>query len=643
MALAMLASWSVPRAALPCEAQKALAPAAPTLWSLDPHTLMLSTPGGEALLSLEPSLQTGYHALERALGRRRPLALAAVSFEDPFAHTLASGAQVAGMVAHTREATHSITYQLAPSSPHIDITLVTTYHEDVSVRAEQLSFEFQGATLTGRAHTLRQLRLGGAARALVVDAHTPRDVRVEKGGEVLVWDGSGVSGVVLGVRGERARVTFELDHREHHPFKVYAGCPDSAHALPSQWRDETPRLAGESVTRRVTLTLGEAGQVSARRYPEGYQAVIAMTDHADQGSAARTRALAYGAQDAPASSSRGWVGRGLGYSKSVFSIKQGGYKPQLDDPAFVTLLEQLRRDGVETGLHSVSGKTDTRAQSEAYIEKFARDWGGPVWIDHGPERNCEAISNQGWDASSEYHVVDLLLANGIDVWWAVLDVSLHGSKLDMLAKRPAARRVVAWPQRMLARGWRTPVLFASAWFFVARRAFLARFAARHLDALVRDHGLLFAHTYLDVWAERGKFVERSLLERKEGKLRLRDDVDEVFARLASYQSKRLILMQGVGRLAPHLLDAMRMVIRQRTDGAYELTHTGGRPLRGVTLRLPASAGAIFVDGTPHTRMSGGKEQGHVDIWLDFAPHQTRLLELSGAARRAPEGARLAAD
>ena len=630
--------------ALACEASAQRSPAAPPrdisrAWVFGARNLSLASPSGHTF-SLEPSLEVALRdGIQSPSDKRASLSLDALAFDPPFQNVASDGTHQVILVASNERVTATLVYAVSPANAQIlELSVTLLYHRDVSVAAEELTLTFEDASITGYDHALEPRVVGKGAKQLHIPNHTPRQLEVSHEEHRVLLDASGVSGMMVRARGGRREVTLELDHRAHHPLKIYNGCKDPK-GLPTRWLDETPRVAGEQVTHRILFLPDKSlGHLRSERYPGGFAAAIALTDHADQGTAARTRAFAYGDETAGKGSGKGWVGRGLSYTKTVFAVDSEGYEPQLDDPAFEELFVEMVEDGVEPGLHSVTGVTDERALNAREIAAFGKVYPNAAWIDHGPERNCEAITNQGWDSSSEqYFLIDLLIRAGVEVWWAVLDIPVRGGRLDMLAESLEKRRAVIWPQERLRQGAVAPLMFASAWFFQNRSTFLRRFSKKNLDRLASDHGLLLAHTYLDVWATSEKFAKRTLLERVDGKIHLREEADEVFARIQTYQDKHLILTDGVARLATHLHEALRLRIMPSPSepDTYLITHTGTRALEGVTLFIPSRSmsktSPLLVDGKParNTREATG-EKGTL-VWFDLAAGQTRRLKISSDA------------
>lgn len=503
------------------------------------------------------------------------------------------------------EATHetpdvTLTLQLQGSHAHhtIEYTAHLEYKRDVSVHEESVIFTSPTSDANALDHAYSNTFI---QHKHYTPSHTPRRVWWRAGDFNVTLDAPDAPGMMI-VRGKKTTTArLELDHTSHHPHKLYAACPDDAQ-LPYVRNDQTRRRAGEVATYNWRVVLGGATLPIPMRYRDGYAAALSFTDHADQASTARTTALMYGDEDAldgDEQPTRGLVARGLGISDSVFVKKRGSYAKQLDDEDFLTLAKRLQSDGAHISLHSVTGLTDTPAETAALIQTYRRHFPTPrAWIDHGPERNCEALTNAGSDPMSEHFIMDILRDAGVDVLWAVHDVPVMGGRLDMLAtKTPSERRVAVYAHPSLAPG---ALLFNSAWFFISRKRFLSRFSERNLDALADAHGLLLAHTYLDTWAPSGKFVDRTLLERRGGKLRLRDDADRLFERLAQRQQRKHVLVGAVDELAPHMYHALRLHVVPVGAGEYHVFNRSDEDLRGVTFRLGDDLAPITVDVDAHS-------------------------------------------
>jgi hypothetical protein len=415
----------------------------------------------------------------------------------------------------------------------------------------------------------------GPQKALVVGPETPIVARVA---DVLLEGGRGANG--LRIHGGELRL--EHDHRGHHPFRVYPECTETPqNTLPSRLRDTSPRPAG--LEHRMTFTWRPGARVFAvpSRFPQRFQAALALTDHADQARIDRSAAFAYGREDwrAGRAAGEGFVGRGLGFTKSVFLAPAPGYAPQFGDPDFTDLLRALQADGVEIGVHSPSGRRDTPTFTDLRLTDFRKEFKGVTWIDHGPADNCEALTNLGADPQSPWYLVPVLHHHGFTTAWMIPDQPVGPGANLLRPHLPAERAPVIF------RHPRLPLrLFATTWLYGPRSQLLRRYRPSELDRLQADFGVSIGHVYLDTFRETGKGAERTLLEKGPEGLRLRADVGRWFDDLAQRHKAGALWVTGVGPLADHLEAALRVdptygpqgiEIKEKVSGLTLLVHAPG--------------------------------------------------------------------
>jgi hypothetical protein len=551
-----------------------------------------SSTGG--LLSLLPTLEVQH-------GRRR--------WSAPFV-TQALEMQGGRIVlrAQARGATLEATLELsrAPRSPELQLQITRRYRRAVAVRREVLSFEVPPA-VTLRAVD-RSYRLVAPKRRLLAGVAAPVALLLErKAGRIAFYGSPSLPRALW--RPTRRRLELELDHRQHHPLRVFERCQRRLRAFPPPRRDlsTTPRRAGEVVQARGRFVLAPRLLTVAQRYPHGFKAALSLTDHADQSSAAKLEAFAFGASGAlqrgeVGPKHPGFVNRGLRYTKTIFLAKARAYDRQFDDPGYRKILAALQRAGSEIGVHSPTGGRDTPRRTRELLGAFASAYRGRNWIDHQPYTNCEALSMNGLDRRSPWFVLGELARAGFRYVWTVPDVGLRRGSLNMLrGRRPAARRAAIYYHRRLEHQGARLIGFRSAMLFAPRRRFLSRFSPRAVARLVAERGLLIGHVYLDSHRPSGSFANKTLLRRdKSGRYHLRAEVDALFVRLAALQKKRALWVTGVEALADHLLAARALTVTHRADGKLAL----GKLPDGLTLRVWSLAGAAAktlrarVDGKP---------------------------------------------
>jgi hypothetical protein len=294
---------------------------------------------------------------------------------------------------------------------------------------------------------------------------------------------------------------------------------------------------------------------------------------------------------AHAADDRGFAGRGLSMTKTVFPLRARPYPPQLDDPAFVALLDALHARGVEIGPHSASGAPDETARTAEGLALLRR-YRPRTWIDHQPNTNCEAVTNRGL-SDGPFSVKAALEAEGYRYLWAGYDLPEAGAHLNLFApERPAAIVPVLH---------RHPLAGESLWFFHslwrswARARFLAAYSDDALDRLAADRGLHVAHTYLDTHRTTGPLAPWTLLEPIDGGFALRPEADAMFARLQARQERGELWVTGIGPISDHLraVEALTWTVR---GGALHVETAA--PIRDLGWVLPEGGGSVSLDGAP---------------------------------------------
>ena len=554
--------------------------------------------GGMRLLDLLPRLQVSYRRPVR--GRRKPpLRTRWLSPGKLELSHGAGGAWTARARASNLRATHTVILTGARGDPRVRLRWEVHYHRDLLVGKELARFVLdpvRRGAMVDRAYRRVPLAFRQHASAL-----GPRRLTVTLEGALqgvpLTLDGGpGVQGLMVRHRRDQAySADLELDHRRNHPFWCYRRCVKKKRQRVGRRQLSLGlRRAGQRRQLTATWTVGPARLVTPGRFPRGLGAALVLVDHADQSSAPKLEALAYGRTGALSRGRTGGrypglVNRGLAYTKTIFLKRDGPYHRQLEDPRYRRLLDHMARRGVEIGVHSPTGRRDPPARARPLLQRFRAAFAGRTWVDHQPNTNCEAIGNRGWDPRSRWYMLKHLSDVGIDHLWSGRDLPLAWGSLNLLAPgRRARRRPVLYRHtRMAAPGRPPPVVFTTAWMFVPRRRLERYLSGRWLRRLVRERGLFLGHTYLDTHRREKFFERRSWLERLgPGQYALRPEMDRLFARLGRWQARGDLWVAGVEAVAGHLMAAMDVDLDHRPRGQVRVTAPAGRALRGLTLLLP---------------------------------------------------------
>ncbi|MCC6746833.1 MAG: hypothetical protein IT371_04185 [Deltaproteobacteria bacterium] len=608
--------------------------------------IVLVAPAGERLVELLPELWLASSASRGRLERVR-LALDPVARDASVRGALAARGAAPGV---------RFLFRVEPVAGEARLALRFEAHFEREVPLRSLVLRLRTAGL-GRATVLdRAYRFAPVRGPTFLDGLTPGWVRfVDHRHRPSFELEEGIEGAwVRPLGGDATELELELLHVDNRPLAFYDRCVDRPR-LGVRRRAQAFQLqpAQSVLSARASLWLGLARPALVARFPRGFRAAVALTDHADQASAAKLEAFALGetgalARRAVGAGRPGFVNRGLSYTKSIFLARQPGYAAQFDDPAFLRLLDHLQARGVELGVHSPTGKRDAPEAVDRLVARFAARYRGRTWIDHQPDTNCEAISNRGWDARGPWYVLDVLARERFRYLWGVLDRPLPRGVPNLLdpAAR-GARRPVLFQHRALGAGEVRFWLFATSFLFVDRPRLFSLLGEGPLARLMDEHGLLLGHVYLDTQQERGRYASRSLLERVgPERYRLRRDADALFARLARHQEAGELWVAGLEAVADHLLAARAVRLRYRDASPPELWVEGpkDRAVRGLTLRVPGPAANVTVDGR---EPDGARRDGAgVEVWLDLPPGARRRVAVrdpSGAPRRWGERVRIVLD
>lgn len=469
-------------------------------------------------------------------------------------------------------------------------------------------------------------------------------------------------------RREAGKVLLSLDllSIEARPFTRFVACTENWRA-PNHRQVLPARLfqSGESLAGSVTLYNGSAVPLFKARYPDGRQAALVITDHADQTSAGTLRALVGGTSDV---SSKQWgkgglLGAGLVITKALWltsgepapppllsatpqpvslpltptanklpaiagkapghGMKSlllfrsrygrpqvdslGGGRPQLDDPEVAELADQLARLGWEIIPHSATPLRDERDRTEQALSYFSR-YKSRSWIDHQPYTNCEALVNQGYQ-NGPYGIVDLLHRYGYSYAWSGIDV--QPGALNLLSPKRLDRYTpVVFPAGRLANG--TPDglwLFSTMMTYTSAEQFYSLYKPKALDQLERERGLHIAHTYLEAFhPPTSPLANRNLMTvgHRPGEVVPSRRLEELLQALSKRVQRGTLWVPTVAQLGDHQRAMEQVSIHLLSDGDAELRSP--QAIRGATFVIPRPNLRVFVDGElPKWQRTGRKE------------------------------------
>lgn len=457
----------------------------------------------------------------------------------------------------------------------------------------------------------RALRFRPIDRPVRVGRGTP--VLVAAGG-LLLAGGAGVTGARIAPRAGLAgspgvEVTLFADDGDDRPFATYSLCTDrlDAHAQQGQFgalehkvaHREAPRGPGE--IERLSATLYDldpdrrARPVIVERWPGGARGAVVFTDHADRTDPEALRAILWGASGAAGVPGRGFLGRGVRFTRSFFvHAATGG----LDDPEAARVADALVEAGSEVALHSITEGRDAPDAVRDGLAASAR-WAPVTWIDHQPYTNCEAFSSEGWRATGPYGVREELARGGVRWVWAAGDVagfrSVEVANVLGIGAEDAASPAI-YPAPGDPRLW----VLQSSMFFAAPDALGEALSGLALERLEAERGIFVGHTYFGA-GPRGTSGaaqrERLAVRRAEGGgLEIAPGLDRALARIQERVAAGALASLTWAEAGERLRALGDVEVAYRADGSVDIRNGGEWPLPGLTVGVPEAGLELVVDG-----------------------------------------------
>ena len=537
------------------------------------------------------------------------------------------GAWSATADVRTSTSTWRVRMHHPPAGRWVDIDGRLVYSQATYVGQDTLVLRFSGAqaaTLLNRGYHTQPAESG-----MVVDAWTPQRVDLEVSGAQVSLEGRAQAMRVEGDPDKVLQIALEADHHENHPLRTLESCaavydrevqPDRADR--SAW----PRRAGDTHTVRARLHLGPGPGLLPLRYPSGQRSALVFTDHADQSNLPRLRALMYGRSDGGPGQPQtgGFVGHGLTMTKTVFHRSRIHQSIQLSEPDYAAVLTDLVAAGIEVGPHSVGDGPDKRERTAESLPAYRAIGGAPVWIDHQPATNCEAISSEGGDRSSRYYLVDLLKSAGYRYVWAGSDVREPQDGINLFEPaRGRARAPVLYAHTAIDPDLDTPLrLFSSVWRLYTAPEFLDRFSDTKLGRLEADRGLHIAHTYLDAHTHTAGLSGKTLLSRTSDGYTLLPSVQTWLGGLAHRQAEGRLWVAGIVAVADHLVAMSEVQLRGWPGRVRVQAETR---VTGASFLVPGGAFSPHVDGQPLRSSAHREEREGTVLWMDLEPGVAREI------------------
>lgn len=539
---------------------------------------------------------------------------------------------------------------LSRHSPFVECRGILSYESPIdSVFFESLEFDVMPvkAAVVGRDQKLAPP--SGKAKGQVLDRWTTRAGRFGEGRQSVTLPGEdNLMSLRVARAGDLWHLTYDIDRDCDHPF--FRGYRYVAGHGYFDSLCSTSRPAGSSQEWFFRLALGSPVRILKKeRQPDGYEATLVMTEHADDEGPATTRAIAFGSSESDTPiPGRGILGNGLTWTKSVFRWHtDGSYYARLgysglDQPDFKSVTDNLYARGVEIALHSPSALPDSAGRVGAALRDMSSWYHTRVWIDHGMDVNFEAISKFGAvPESTGWYIADTLPAYGIEYVWQASDMNYLGGWGNSLFT----------PQK---REFHPPVLYRNArlgpklylWpaFAVNRnRERDYHLSPEGIDRLVASRGIDVLHVYFagqDTYigrpqpASTGWLIPHGLPPH----LSWETDpaVDRYFRNIAEKQAAGRVRVTTLSAMADYLLLADSVELQAQVGGDFLVVNHAHRPDSGFALSTAAEGiTGIKVDGQEVTsRKQVGQD---VLFWLDVPANAVMKLHIQAPVQPNPLG------
>jgi len=517
-------------------------------------------------------------------------------------------------------------YALNTHSPDIKYTATLTYKQDVTVNEER--FDFAVPTSTGLIMTrdLQFAEFNKAKREYYSDLYSPRLVKFRNG---LSFPGDDtMQSMRLRVAGTASQISFFSDNQFNHPFKYYVKDGGGERVdLSAQ-----SRRIGDSYTSSVAFSINPGNlpeTLVKTRQPDGYEAALVLANYAGSERMATVNAVAYGTEDtaSPDYGSKGILGRGLGWTKSLFVAWQNAPYGDLNDPGFKVLHDRMSRDGAEITGNTISADTDTRAEVKVGLQRLSQ-YGAKNWIDADAANgtnNLEDIASQGTLKGNVNYTLDLLDALGYEYAWSYIDMATTGYDLNMLNPSVVGANTsfFYYNNRIDADPSDEAKIYLWSTLYTKNRPELY-YASANIDKLISQRGVHIGREYMAAPASDNRTWYTSPAS---GKIEVTPTFDSELAYIATKREAGLLWTPTMAQFAGYLKLQQNVRISNISGGDYRVTNNNPAPIKGLTLLSEKDIESVRLDGK-ELSLPGSSNQGNKIILPALPPGQTAMLSIN---------------
>lgn len=377
--------------------------------------------------------------------------------------------------------------------------------------------------------------------------------------------------------------------------------------------------------------------------PDGFEAAIIWTEHADWTNIGTHRSVNFGHEDIAdaAEAIGGFVKYDIPVSKSVFynnpdsitnTAASDGLFNELHatiqtDSAFFDFLKQLRDRGHDICLHTPEQFSSSRENLKEALRFMHDHFKSPTWIDHGynnkPRNNRENLVCDGLLAYSPQYARDLWQEFGVRYLWNPYLETLNpfdewafnghfqlpypgfGDRFpdEAITTHPAIPEAMLWgttgtmevPQERL---W-------DYYFYPGRLADLVNFRTVHIN-----------HVY-PAWAREGKGFWRF---DQYGKMIAPPGFNQALSRLAALRDAQKMLPTTIAKHLAYVEAISKLEYNIIAQGHVEILNHGNQKITGLSLAV--SSDSVEVNGEIPTYKKVGPD---TIFWFDLEAGETATI------------------
>lgn len=513
-------------------------------------------------------------------------------------------------------------YELNKTSPTIKYTASLQYKQNVKVVEERFDFSVpsQNARVMTRDMSLVPFQI---SKNYWSDLYTPKVIKFNNG---LSFMGSDtMESMELQTSGTRSLVSFYSDYKENHPHFHYFRNGGGQWTYMSESERSINDIYSASINFIIDPSTSPMTLIKTRQ-PYGYDATLTLTNHADLETVETIKAVAYGTEDEtdPDYGKNGVVGRGIGWTKSIFV---SGCTPpvntddcysgaDLDDPDFKSLTDKLYHDGVEIVGHSITPETDSRSAVSDGMRTLSQ-YGAENWIDHGANDgliNWEDLASQGAIKGDVNYVMDIFDQHNYKYAWSYIDLTTTNYNLNMLqpGNTELVRPFFFYNNQVDNNVHDDKQIYLWSTIYTGRIPDLY-YTNSNVDSLINERGMHIGHEYLAFIRDNYVWPENHAWYMNDGKIEIYPEFDAELSYIAGKKENGLLWSTTMSAIGDYLVSLKDISITYNGDGTYTINNSGSNTVTGITLLAEDNIRSVTID--EKSLVSFGGHYGNKEIVL----------------------------